>query len=162
MKRKNQKWAWTEKAKVGHRLDGIFWTYHDNIEYEVIEVKSLFVQINSTEWFKDGFKLGKTMHDVYLAHLVKLDKDNYRLLDFNIQVSWNLHLQEVIGELNWGNKKFFCRSQITNKSIVSSKRICINSQKRRTLWNSDKLKKLIKFLADVWRAKVWILLVCFL
>ncbi len=39
-----------------------------------MEVKSEFVQINSTERLNDGLKLGKAMHDMFvcLTHLVKI------------------------------------------------------------------------------------------
>lgn len=91
-KRKNRKRARKERTKIGRKLDGIFRTYDDDIEYGAIEVKSEFVQVNSTDRLKDGLKLGKAMHDMFvcLSHLVELDEkkrpDNCRLSDFSIQV----------------------------------------------------------------------------
>ncbi|RIA86991.1 hypothetical protein C1645_740460 [Glomus cerebriforme] len=66
-KRKNQKRAQKERIKIEHKLDKIFRTYDDVIEYEVIEVKSKFVQINSTDRLKDGLKLEKAMHNIFVC-----------------------------------------------------------------------------------------------
>ncbi|CAG8480446.1 7584_t:CDS:2, partial [Scutellospora calospora] len=69
-KRKNRKRVRLEKAKIERKLDGIFRIY-DDIEYGGIEVQSLFTQINSTERLNDGFKLGKSMHDMLAFLLIK-------------------------------------------------------------------------------------------
>ncbi|CAG8662771.1 2196_t:CDS:2, partial [Ambispora gerdemannii] len=81
-KRKNRKRARKERTKIGRKLDGIFRTYDANVEYGAIEVKSSFVQINSTEQLKEGLKLGKSMHDmlVCLTHLVKSNEEKVRQL----------------------------------------------------------------------------------
>jgi hypothetical protein len=58
-------------------------------------VKSEFVQVNSTDRLKDGLKLGKAMHDMFvcLSHLVELDEKKARQL-------------QVIGLQHSGKLKF--------------------------------------------------------
>ncbi|CAG8613994.1 33425_t:CDS:10, partial [Racocetra persica] len=80
-KRKNRKRRLKERVKIGRKLDGIFKTY-DGIEYGAIEVQSPFTQINSLEQCKDGFKLGKSIHNMLacLAQAINFNEEKVRQL----------------------------------------------------------------------------------
>jgi hypothetical protein len=54
----------TERKKMGSRMDGIFRTYVDGIEYGAIEVAKEF---DETKLLTDGYKLSKTMHDILIC-----------------------------------------------------------------------------------------------
>ncbi|CAG8464035.1 5700_t:CDS:10 [Acaulospora morrowiae] len=140
-KRKNRKRARKERTKItkiGCKLDGVFRTYDDDIEYGTIEVKSEFVQVNSTDRLKDGLKLGKAMHDMYvcLSHLVKLDEKKVRQL-------------QVIGLQHSGLKLQICQLS-TQKGYVS---VLKRGELYKIPKKIEKIKDLIMLLSGVWRAK---------
>ncbi|CAG8610734.1 6670_t:CDS:2 [Funneliformis mosseae] len=137
-RRKNRKRTQKERAKLGRRLDGILRTYNDNVEYGAIEVKSSFVQINSTERLKDRLKLSKSMHDmlVCLTHLVKSNEDKIRQL-------------QVVGLQHSGLKLQINRMSSTKGYISVLKGEDLNEIPTQI----KNIKNLFMVLISVWRAK---------
>jgi len=72
---------------MGSRMDGIFRTYVNDIEYGAIEVAKKF---DETKLLTDGYKLSKTMHDmlICLSKQVNFDETKVRKL----RVAGMLHL----------------------------------------------------------------------
>ena len=68
-----------ECKKMGYRMDGIFRTYVNDVEYGVIEVAKKF---DETKLLTDGYKLSKTMHDILvcLSERVHFDETKVRQL----------------------------------------------------------------------------------
>lgn len=137
-KRKNRKRARKERTKIGRKLDGIFRTYDDDTEYGAIEVKSEFVQVNSTDRLKDGLKLGKAMHDMFvcLSHLVELDEKKAQQL-------------QVIGLQHSGLKLQICQLS-TQKGYVS---VFKRGELYKIPKKIEEIKDLIMLISGVWRAK---------
>lgn len=51
---------------MGRRIDGIFSSYVNDIEYGAVEVGKIFEGPKGTKLL-GGFKLGKTLHDILIC-----------------------------------------------------------------------------------------------
>lgn len=72
---------------MGSRMDGIFRTYVDDIEYGAIEVAKKF---DETKLLADGYKLSKAMHDILICLSQKVHYDEIKVRQ--LRVVGMLHL----------------------------------------------------------------------
>ncbi|RHZ83614.1 hypothetical protein Glove_89g46 [Diversispora epigaea] len=142
--RKNRKRAGTRhkkvsRKKVGYKMDGIFRTYTNDVEYGVTEVGKKF---DSTKLLKDGFKIGKAMHDIFvsLCKLVHFEEKKIRQL-------------RIAGMLHLGLK-----SQVLQLSSPKGYVVILKRDKLLEVpVTVDNIKNLIMVLASVWKVKKMIM-----
>ena len=77
----------TERKKMGYRMDGIFRTYVNGIEYGAIEVAKAF---DETKLLTDGYKLSKAMHDILICLSKQINFEEMKVR--KLRVSGLLHL----------------------------------------------------------------------
>ncbi|GBB93852.1 hypothetical protein RclHR1_02240024 [Rhizophagus clarus] len=142
--RKNRKRVCTRRKKperriMGYRMDGIFRMYVGDVEYGAIEVGKRF---DETKLLTDGFKLAKAMHDIFvcLSKEAHFEETKVRQL-------------QVAGMLHMGLKLQVLR--------MSSPKGYVTILKREKLLDVpttvERIKDLIRVLANVWRMKKMIM-----
>jgi hypothetical protein len=72
---------------MGSRMDGIFRTYVNDIEYGAIAVAKKF---NDTKLLTDGYKLIKAMHDILICLSQKVNFEEMKVR--KLRVAGMLHL----------------------------------------------------------------------
>ncbi|CAG8573291.1 16422_t:CDS:2, partial [Racocetra persica] len=123
------------RKKMGYKMDGIFRTYYNNIEYGAMEVGKKF---DATKLLTDGFKLGKAMHDIFvcLCELVRYDESQIRKL----QVAGIIHLGLKLQTLQLSSPKGYVSILKRDKLYEVPNTV-------------EKMKDLIRVLASMWRVK---------
>ncbi|RGB40339.1 hypothetical protein C1646_687933 [Rhizophagus diaphanus] len=121
---------------MGSRMDGIFRTYVNDIEYGAIEVAKKY---DETKLLADGYKLSKAMHDILicLSRQVHFEETKVRQL-------------RVVGILHLGLK--------TQVLHLSSPKGYVSILKREKLLEVpatvENIRDLIRVLTSVWMVKV--------
>ncbi|CAB4482826.1 unnamed protein product [Rhizophagus irregularis] len=124
-----------ERKKMGSRMDGIFRTYVNDIEYGAIEVAKKY---DETKLLADGYKLSKAMHDILicLSRQVHFEETKVRQL-------------RVVGMLHLGLK--------TQVLHLSSPKGYVSILKREKLLEVpvtvENIRDLIRVLTSVWMVK---------
>ncbi|RUS35524.1 hypothetical protein BC938DRAFT_480697 [Jimgerdemannia flammicorona] len=138
--RKNRKRTSTKgnRAKMGYRVDGIFRTYVNEVEYGAIKVSKDFKGVTATKWLDDARKLAKAMHDilVQLCHVVRFEEPKVREL-------------QVVGILHGGLKLQSMRMNSPKGYISIMKRDDLNEVPIVV----GRLADLIFVLKRVWQVK---------
>ncbi|CAG8689651.1 7436_t:CDS:10, partial [Cetraspora pellucida] len=139
--RKNRKRICTRykklpRKKMGYKMDGLFRTYLNNIEYGAIEVGKKF---DETKLLADGFKISKAMHDIFvcLCRLVNFEETKIRKL----QIPGILHLGLKSQVLQMSSPKGYVTILKRDKLLEVPATI-------------EKIKDLIRVLVSIWKKMI--------
>ncbi|CAG8602182.1 3322_t:CDS:10 [Diversispora eburnea] len=96
-KRAHKRYKKVPRKKMGYKMDGIFRTYINNIEYGAIEVAKKYDQ---TKLLADGFKLSKGMHDIFVCLCRKVDNQETMIRKLHIPGILHLGLKSQILQMS--------------------------------------------------------------
>ncbi|CAG8502776.1 32845_t:CDS:10 [Gigaspora margarita] len=134
-KRARMRYRKVPRKKIGYKMDGIFRTYINNIEYGAIEVAKKYEQ---TKLLGDGFKLSKAMHDIFVCLCQRVD--NRETIVRKLRIPGMLHLG--------------LKSQVLQMSSPKGYVTILKRDKLLEVPNTvGEIRNLIKVLASVWKMK---------